>query len=401
MTPTLASPGTHAVSPRELAWLERELAQWASEGLVDDRQVAAIRGRYRASHVFSLATLVLTLGAAFVGVGLIWLVAANLDQLSPLWRFVVIAAFWLLFTVGAEWLAGRREHGGALPSPVVGAARLLAALVFGAVVFQAAQSLQVPAYEPKLVGLWALGALFYAYAVRGLMPLLVGTVGGTVWLVWQAAWDGSNVFAVVLAFVVGGVIAVSLAVVHRGGFADFTPPWREAGVLLLLIGLFIAAIPDVDADGFQWTVLLVVECVAAALAAGAAAALGRGWARVEPLAAVVVGLAAVGLAVWQPGSDPDALTFGDWAHAGLAVVVYVAVAAGVAALGVVRDSWRLTLLATAALVIFTTFQSFAVFARIIQGAWLFVVLGLVFLATGYAADRARRRLAVSLEGEES
>ncbi len=389
------------MSPRELAWLERELAQWAGEGLVDDRQAAAIRSRYRATHAFSLATLVLTLGAAFVGVGLIWLVAANLDQLSPVWRFVVVAGFWLAFTIGAEWLAGRREHGGSLPSPVVGAARLLAALVFGAVVFQAAQSLQVPAYEPKLVGCWALGALVYAYAVRGLMPLLVGTVGGTVWLVWQAAWDGSSIFAVVLAFAIGGVIAVSLAVVHRGGFADFAPPWREGGVLLLLIGLFIAAIPDVDTHDFEWTTLLVAGCVVAVVVAAAASALGRGWARVEPLAGVAVGLVAVGLAIWQPDSDPDALTFGDWAHAGLAVVVYVAVAAGVAALGVVRDSWRLTLLATAALVIFTTFQSFAVFARIIEGAWLFVVLGLVFLATGYAADRTRRRLAVTLEGEES
>ena len=37
----------------------------------------------------------------------------------------------------------------------------------------------------------------------------------------------------------------------------------------------------------------------------------------------------------------------------------------------------------------------------IVGVVLFVVLGLVFLATGYAADRTRRRLAVTLEGEES
>ncbi|MFN8193213.1 MAG: DUF2157 domain-containing protein [Nocardioidaceae bacterium] len=401
MTSTVASPGTHPVSPRDLAWLERELAAWAGEGLVDDTQVAAIRARYRPTHAFSLATLVLTLGAAFVGVGLIWLVASNLDELAPLWRFLVVATFWLLFTLGAEWLAGRREHGGTIPSPVVGAARLLAALVFGAVVFQAAQSLQVPAYEPKLVGLWALGALVHAYAVRGLMPLLVGTVGGTVWLVWQAAWDTSNIFAVVLAFVIGGVIAVAVAVVHRGAYADFAPPWREAGALLLLVGLFIAAIPDVDTEGFDWTWMLVVGCVVAGLAAVAAAAAGRGWARVEPLAAVAVALLAVGLAVWQPGSDPDNLNVGDWAHAALAVVSYLLVAAAVAALGVVHDSWRLTFLATAGIVVFTTFQSFAVFARILPGATLFVVLGVVFLGTGYLADRGRRQLAVSLEGEES
>ena len=61
-----------------------------------------------------------------------------------------------------------------------------------------------------------------------------------------------------------------------------------------------------------------------------------------------------------------------------------------------RDSKRLTFIATAALVVFTTFQAFAVFAAIVQGAWLFVLLGLVFVGTGWLADRARRQLARSL-----
>jgi hypothetical protein len=46
--------------------------------------------------------------------------------------------------------------------------------------------------------------------------------------------------------------------------------------------------------------------------------------------------------------------------------------------------------------VFTTFQAFAVFAAIVQGAWLFVLLGLVFVGTGYLADRARRQLTRTL-----
>ena len=64
----------------------------------------------------------------------------------------------------------------------------------------------------------------------------------------------------------------------------------------------------------------------------------------------------------------------------------------VAVLGIRRSSERLTYLALAALVVFTTFQSFAVFAQIIEGAWLFLVLGVVFLGSGYLFDRARREL---------
>ena len=52
--------------------------------------------------------------------------------------------------------------------------RIMAALTFGAVVMQAAQSLQVPAYEPQLLAWWGLGALVHAYVVRGVGPLVVG-----------------------------------------------------------------------------------------------------------------------------------------------------------------------------------------------------------------------------------
>lgn len=391
---------TRAVSSRDLSWLRGEVRHWTSDGLISEEQSARILQRYHASRGFSLATLVLTLGSLFVGVGLIWLVAANLDQLSPLARFLVVAAFWAAVTVTGEWLAARHRQTGGIPSPVVGAVQLLAAASFGAVVFQAAQSLQVPAYEPKLVGIWALGALIHAYASRATLPLLVGIATGTFWFVWQTTWDAGSLLGVVLAFVAAGVVGVGLAVLHERWLPTFAAAWREVGVVLLLVGLFAGAIPGIDSD-FSWTLSLAIGLGAAALAAVLGLALGAGRMRLEPLAAVLIGALAVVLALWKTGGDPDVVTAGDWLHAGVAVVAYVLVTTGVAALGVVRDSWRLTALATIALVIFTTFQSFAVFARIIEGAWLFVILGVVFLATGFLADRARRRLAIELEGEAS
>jgi uncharacterized membrane protein len=256
-----------AVSPHQLARLRDELPRWQAQGLVTGEHAAAILGQYRAVKRAGLARLMLYLGAAFVGVGLIWLVAANLDQLPPFLRFVVVTALWLGITAVAEVLGSRADHG--TRSPVVGAARGLSALAFGAVVFQAAQSLQVPAYEPALVGFW------------GLEPL----------------------------------VAIAVAVV--------------SGLLVL----------------------------------------------------------------WDPGTDPDSVGLEGWAHAGVSIAAYVATATWIAVLGIRRSSDWLTYLALAALVVFTTFQSFAVFAQIIQGAWLFVVLGLVFLGSGYLFDRARRELA--------
>ena len=143
---------TRPVAPGHLEWLRTEVEDWQREGLIDPGQAQTLVGRYHATRTLGLASLLLALGAVFVGFGLIWLVAANLDRLTPLTRFTVVAAIWVAVTVGAELLAVRRAHGGPVPSPVVHAGRLLAALLFGAVVFQAAQSLQVPAYEPRLVG---------------------------------------------------------------------------------------------------------------------------------------------------------------------------------------------------------------------------------------------------------
>ena len=149
--------GAQSVTPSQLAWLEGELRAWRAAGVTEDAHERAILSRYVVEQRFSLAPLLLRIGGAFVGVGLLWLVASNLDEMSPLLRFLVVASLWLVFVAAAELLAWRREvdqpsDGHDSASPVVGAFRLLAALGFGAVVFQAAQSLQVPAYEPTLLG---------------------------------------------------------------------------------------------------------------------------------------------------------------------------------------------------------------------------------------------------------
>ena len=390
-------PTTRPATPAQLEWLGKELQLWQSEGLLHEEQVGAILRHYHATRRFSLSRLLLALGGVFVGVGLIWLVAANLDELSPLLRFIALSGIWLALLVAGEVLHSRRLL---IPSQVTGSVRLLAALAFGAVVFQAAQSLQVPAYEPLLVGLWGAGAVAHAYAVRGLGPLLVGLPALVTWFLWQVLWDSPSALSAVLALAVAAVVAVSVGALHSRGLERFAPLWREAGAALALSALFAAALPFVSPVDFVWSTWLVVGVVAATLATGAAVTLASGYTRLEPLGAAGVLVASVLLVLWEAGDDVETVTLVDWAHAAVSVAVYVAVAVGVAVLGILHNSWRLTALATLGLVVFTTVQSFAVFAPIIQGAWLFVALGLVFLGTGYLFDRARRELAANLEGAD-
>lgn len=381
------------VSSDQYRWLRRELADWQVDGIVDAETAEAITARYLEvgdrHRRFSLGRLLLFLGAAFVGVGLIWLVAANLDQLPPLLRFAAVAAIWLALIATAEL---SRATGA-----VRGSLRLMAALAFGAVIFQAAQSLQVPAYSPALVGLWSAGALAHAYGFRALMPLVVGVATGVVWWIWQPLWDDGSVAGAVVGLGTAGVAAISLAVVHDRGLTRFGQVWRSVGALLGMVSLFIAAVPYTTTDGFEWNGWLLAALVVAAAAAGLAVVITPGRARLEPLVAIGVLAVASLMVLWDTGTDTSHVDLADWAHAAAGVVAFVALAVALVAIGTLRDNPALTVIAMIGLVVFTTFQSFSVFAAIVQGAWLFLVLGLIFLATGFLFDRARREIAASLE----
>ena len=390
------------VPPAYLAWLDGELADWQHDGLVDATAADAIRSRYVGVRRFTLVRVVLGLGAAFVAIGLIWLVAANLDRFAPLVRFVIVAAIWLGLTALAEVLAVRAERAGDHRSPVVGAARLLAGAGFTAVVFQAAQSLQVPAYEPALLGYAALGTLLYSYAVRGLAPLVLGVVGTGVWFVWQATDAAQTVSAFAVAALAGAAVAAAVAVLHRSRWwPEAAAPWRETGAALAFIGMFAAAVPRRDPGSLLSAALLVGVVLAVCLAA-AAGAVGEGPDRAE-VAMVLLALAvAAGLSLWGT-TDLDTAHVGPtgYLRAAVAVAAYLLLATGYAAVGAMRDSPRLTVLATVAVVVFVTFQAFAVFAPILSGAALFLAVGAILIGSGYLADRGRRRLVARVEEERS
>lgn len=389
---------TRSVPPRQLAWLSAQVADWTSQGIIDQDQAARISARYTAGHHtrFSIGRILLSLGGGFVGIGLIWLVAANLDALSPVTRFVAVALLWLAFLVGGELLASRKAS-----APLVGALRLLAALGIGAVLFQAAQSLQIPAFEPRLLGLWSAAALLHGYLARAYLPFVVGVVSGLAWWFVQPLWDEPSGLTVVVLFGAGAVLAAGLAVLHDGRLDTFAWTWRTVGGGMALLAMFVAAIPDIGGDGITWSLWVVVALVAAATATVAAVATRPGPRALEPLGAIAVLGVATLIGLWTTGTDSSDIDTADWLHAAVSVLAYVLLAVALVALGTVRDHQPFTAMAMVGLVVFTTFQSFAVFAPIVTGAWLFVVLGTVFLGTGFLFDRARRELAQALDTDIS
>jgi uncharacterized membrane protein len=393
-------------TPAQVEWLGHQVEDWRAEGLVDAATAAAIRDRYVVHRRVTLARIVLTLGSLFVGLGLIWLVVSNLDRMSPLVRFLLMVAVWVGLVVTAELLARRREHVGTVPAPVLGAVRLLAAAAYGAVVFQAAQSLQVSEYGPLLVGVWAAGVLLYSYAVRGLTPLVLGIALSAYWFAWQVLDVDESMVAVATAMATAAVVAVAVGVLHGtadrgdGWVARFGIPWREIGAALALVGLFFAALPFDEGSDAHGALVLWVGLAVAAVMAGLGLARGDRTDRLEVGLAVLALAVGIGLSLWRfDTTELDDLTAGEWARAFIAVAVYLAVASGYAVLGGMRDSARMTWAATVALVVFTTVQATAVFSEVMSGGALFLLVGVVLIGSGILADRGRRRLV--REGREA
>jgi uncharacterized membrane protein len=370
---------TAQIPPRRLDWLRGEMAAWQADGLIDGETAARIAGRYAHSRRFALERLVLFLGSAFVGVGLIWTVGANYEQLSPLARFAGIVVIWLAAVVGAELLASRVS--GALPAAV----RVIAVAAGGGVVFQAAQSLQVPAGDSTLLGVWAGGALAYAYATRGRAPLLVAAGLGVGWYAWWAAENAASHGVVACAMLVAAGFTTALALLHERWTPAFAEVWRPVGVLLALLGLYIAAFPDRD---FRMTNALWAGVAVTVVAAAVAVRLGSRSGQV----AAMLGILAAGvlLALWQPTGSATEPSGEALVRAVAGIVCYVLAAAWFAVLGTSRELPGLVPMAAGALVVFVTTQSFALFAPLFSGAALFLVLGVVFLGTGVLVYRSRR-----------
>ncbi|MCA1783022.1 MAG: DUF2157 domain-containing protein [Dermatophilaceae bacterium] len=372
-------------------WLTGELRDWERDGLISGSTATAIADRYVVSsalggHRITPIRVILGLGACFLGIGLIWLVAANLDELSPLLRFVVVALLWLGLAVVAELTRDL----------VSGAMRLLTGLAFGAVVFQAAQSVQVPAYRPHLLLAWGLGVLLYAYARRSRAAAFVGITVLAVWYVWQVMDASTGIATFTGAVLLASVASVALAALHPERWRPFGRLWLTLGAVMSLIGTFAAALPFSDSsrgwsDGLTVGIVLVLGLGAAAL-----------WRstrdeQVELALSVTALMLGVLMGLWRPmrfsdGMVPDQLTGEMWLRTGLAIVVFLVIAGGWAVVGARRELPLVSAAATIGVVVFTTFQSFAVFAPIISGATLFLAVGTIMIITGVVAERARRRI---------
>lgn len=163
---------------RHQQWLHNEVAQWQSDGLVDESTARRILARYPQGTDRSWGRIVFSaIGAVLIGLGVILFFAYN-------WQ-AIPKAVKLLLVFGA--LAG--AHGTAMTlarrprsSPaLIEGLHALGTMLFGAGIWLVAQIYHIDEHYPNAFLAWSLGALALAWAMPSLVQALLALFLITFW----------------------------------------------------------------------------------------------------------------------------------------------------------------------------------------------------------------------------
>jgi uncharacterized membrane protein len=166
--------------------LERALERWQKAAVIDATTAERIRSFEQGQSRLRLpAILALAFGGLLLGAGVLLFVAANWDTMSPASRFSLVLFMVAVFHVGGAFAAGRTE-GLAITLHGLGTASL------GAGIFLSAQIFNLQAHWSSGVLLWAAGAWVGWILRRDWLQLALAAILTPFWLAseWMEVSSG-------------------------------------------------------------------------------------------------------------------------------------------------------------------------------------------------------------------
>ncbi|MBB5056903.1 putative membrane protein [Granulicella aggregans] len=380
---------------------EDYVTRWQAAGLLDERTATSIRTfeetqakpRGRQWQVL----LALILGAILLGAGVLLFVAAHWDEVSPATRLCMVLAM-LIFFHGLGLLVRERFAGLATAMHAVGT------ISAGAAIALVGQIFNMNEHWPAAVLLWALCAaagwlLLRDHFQQTLTLLLVPAWIVAEWADRTSAYTGADVYLARMGLVIGAVYLSAFLHSRRRAMAGIL---FAVGAVLMPVSIGILAsgwMPGYQPLDFGFVTLtarmMSFGIVAAAIAAGIA------WDRRSAFPASV----AAGLGMALPWAQTTIAEQGfkghPWTRSEPSVLAYALVAAAavfLVAWGVRSSAKALVnygVVAFAMTVMWFYFSS--VMDKLGRSVGL-IVLGVVFLAGGWALEQTRRRLLSGMAG---
>lgn len=151
-------------------WLDRQLKEWVTAGVITGESEERIRGRYfwagrPGGHAvvarISIIKILVTFGCLLVGTGIIFLISHNWANISPWGKVsVIVAGLVLVQCLGIRLLL--RERSSKFGHAVI----FLGNIIYGGGIWLVAQIFHINAHFPTGVFLWGLGVIPFAILLR-------------------------------------------------------------------------------------------------------------------------------------------------------------------------------------------------------------------------------------------
>jgi uncharacterized membrane protein len=370
------------------------LARWQGAGVIDDVTAAAIRA-YEAAHAKPgsrrwQVLIALILGAMLLGAGVLLFVAAHWDRVSPLARMLMVLAM-LVFFHALGLLTRDRFDGFATAMHAIGTVSA------GAAIALIGQIFNMQEHWPSAVMLWALCAACGWALLRDQFQQILTLLLVPAWIIsewgdWASAYGGVSVYLGRLLAVIGAVYLTGF--LHSRRRAVFSILFTVGALLLpFATALLSAGWMDLTYGGRGEFLPLSRRLWAVALGV-AIIAIGWFYERKSLPAAIVV--AAVTWALpWARTTAAETVAGQNWPRSEPNLMAYALVGSTAVFLvwwgirNLSRPLVNYGMVTFALTVMWFYFSS--VMDKLDRSLGL-IVLGILFLAGGWALEHTRRRL---------